>query len=373
MLRQVSPEAEAIFDFILALHAHRGGDWAAVQRDAGIPDAELAAFLDYAAQFLGNLGNYKSFGDSKFVPRAQAATLEALARLSPRTQELYARFRASIFGDTSNHAKAMLLGYPDQGHVSTYYPDGQTTTKDEITAVGDFLAAKGLLPENTRLRKTEQGFEALVASAVAEPSEAERDVKDGTEWTLADGELAGKTVKLVFGDHGTEMKTIAECIAEAKKHAANETEARMLDAYAQSFRTGSLEAFKESQRLWIQDKGPQVETDIGFIEASPAPLRNARLTLPTDVPRPARHPRRVGGLRGHGQQGPHPRLCPPRPGCAHAHSHAAVGPRIRERQVPQPGLYVPRGAHVCGQRVRCHAGTVLSTLNTSPPQDPGGN
>jgi hypothetical protein len=37
-----------------------------VQRKSGINDEELTAFLDYAAQFLGNCGNYKSFGDSKF-------------------------------------------------------------------------------------------------------------------------------------------------------------------------------------------------------------------------------------------------------------------------------------------------------------------
>jgi dipeptidyl-peptidase-3 len=40
----------------------------------------------------------------------------------------------------------------------------------------------------------------------------------------------------------------------------------MQDAYVKSFETGSLEAFKDSQRFWIRDKGPMVESNIGFVE-----------------------------------------------------------------------------------------------------------
>lgn len=59
VLRQVSPESEPIYDFIVALHHHCKGDWKQIQQDAGLSDDELRAFLDYAAQFLGNAGNYK--------------------------------------------------------------------------------------------------------------------------------------------------------------------------------------------------------------------------------------------------------------------------------------------------------------------------
>ena len=44
------------------------------------------------------------------------------------------------------------------------------------------------------------------------------------------------------------------------------TPIEMMDQYSKSFRTGSLQAFKLSQKAWVQDKGPQVESDIGFIE-----------------------------------------------------------------------------------------------------------
>ncbi|KAL8950769.1 MAG: hypothetical protein Q9183_007505, partial [Haloplaca sp. 2 TL-2023] len=48
-----------------------------------------------------------------------------------------------------------------------------------------------------------------------------------------------------------------------------------MDEYAKSFGSGSLNAFKESQKLWVKDIGPMVETNIGFIETyrDPANVR----------------------------------------------------------------------------------------------------
>jgi dipeptidyl-peptidase-3 len=158
----------------------------------------------------------------------------------------------------------MHLGYPDAGHVSTYYPDSGDITKEEIALVSDFLEAKKLLPENTRLRKTGEGFEVLIASAKREPGAKERDLAE-SEWTL-EGKLAGKKLKLAFGDHAVEMGKIADALKKAREYAANGTEASMMEEYVKSFDSGSLEAYKESQRYWIKDIGPAVETDIGFVE-----------------------------------------------------------------------------------------------------------
>lgn len=261
VLRQVSPESEHIYDFIVALHRHSNGDWKKLQKDAGLSDDELKAFLDYAAQFLGNAGNYKSFGDSKFVPRIEPRQLKALATLTPETLKLHEKFQDAIYA--GNSVAKLHLGYPDQGHISTYYPDSPDITKEEISIVSGFLEGKKLLPENTRVRKTKDGFEVLIASA-REPSKEERDTSD-SEWEL-DGKLKGKKLRLVFGDYSTEMAKIADAIKSARKYASNDIEKSMLDAYEKSFVTGSLEAYKDSQRYWIRNKGPPVETDIGFVE-----------------------------------------------------------------------------------------------------------
>jgi dipeptidyl-peptidase-3 len=219
----------------------------------------LKAYLDYAAQFLGNLGNYKSFGDSKFVPRLESKRLHALAAVSQQALKLYHHFKGTIY--TGDDVAKLHLGYPSAGHVSTYYPSSPDITKEEIAGVSDFLESKGLLPENTRVKKTSDGFDILIASAEENPAAGDRDLKE-SEWTMGDG----KKVKLVFGDYQKEMKTISDNFTKAKEYAANDTQSNMMEQYAKSFRTGSLEAFKESQRYWIKDKGPEVEVDVGFIE-----------------------------------------------------------------------------------------------------------
>lgn len=264
-LRQVSPESEDIFDFIIELYKGSNGDWSALQKKAAINDEELKYFLEYAAMFLGNCGNYKGFGDAKFVPRCDEKAFTALAGTSPKANEHYKATDGAIF--SSNNTGIMHLGYLDDGHMTTYYPDSQGITKADISAVSAWMEEKKLLVENTRLRKTLDGtFELLIASGVTQVPAEGGDIGKETEYVLEDGELKGHKLKLVYGDHSKEMALIAEYHKKAAENAANENQKKMQLAYAKSFETGSLEAFKDSQRYWIRDKGPMVESNIGFVE-----------------------------------------------------------------------------------------------------------
>jgi dipeptidyl-peptidase-3 len=108
-LRQVSPESEPIYDFIIELYKSSNGDWKAIQQKASISDEELQHFLQYAAQFLGNCGNYKGFGDSKFVPRCDEKAFDALAAVSPKASEHYKATKGAIF--SSDNSGIMHLGF----------------------------------------------------------------------------------------------------------------------------------------------------------------------------------------------------------------------------------------------------------------------
>lgn len=207
-------------------------------------------------------GNYKSFGDSKFVPRLAPEKFDALANFSPEAAQHYS-FRDALYETKSpGH---MHLGYPPT-HLSNYYPDSPNITKEEIAAIADILKEKKLLPENTRLTKLPSGdFELLVASAEKEPSKSDRDISEAS-WTLDAEPVNGKKLSIRFGDHAKEMETIAAALKEAEKTAANERERAMQAEYVKSFSSGSMNAHVESQRHWIHDKGPMVECNIGFIE-----------------------------------------------------------------------------------------------------------
>lgn len=236
-----------------------------MQKQAGVSDEDIRYFLEYAAQFLGSCGNYKNFGDAKLVPRADEKAFAALASVSSHANMHYKATKGAIF--SSDPPGIMHLGYIDDGHMTTYYPDSPSITKEDIRAVSDFLVKKELMPENTRLRKTEAGnFELLIASAITEIPKEGGDIGSETTFMLEDGPLKGHTVTLIYGDYSELMALITQYHAKAAEISENENQKNMQFEYVKSFSSGSMQAFKDSQRYWIQDKGAIVESNIGFVE-----------------------------------------------------------------------------------------------------------
>lgn len=248
VLRQVSHESEPIFDLILQIHKNVKSDYSNLEIDEDIKKG----YLEYASQFLSNLGNYKSFGDKKFIPRIPVEDFEKIVKLSNADLELFNKIKEPLY---SIDEKSSLLGFPSEGHVSGYYFGD--LSKKNIDLIKKVLADHKVLYENLRIKKiSETEFTILVASELtnnktAYPNEIEAD---------------GIKLTLKFGDHSKEFTKIIENIKKAKEVSANETQAKMIDAYVESFETGSIDAHKESQKYWVKDISPVIETNIGFIE-----------------------------------------------------------------------------------------------------------
>ncbi|KAK9468948.1 peptidase family M49-domain-containing protein [Lipomyces arxii] len=269
VLRQVSPESESIFDFVLDLYKLLAASGPVRDVMTSVPYSlssdDATHWLEYCSQFLSNLGNYKSFGDVKFIPRIASSTLKSLvdATKDDALIEAYSHLENVIY-DTE--PAQTLLGYPEGGHVTGYY-SGLTITQSEIEKIHDAIGGI-YLPENTRVEKrSDIEFVVHVAAGTA-PTKPDGDK---TEYTV---EGLG-TVTIAFDDHAREMALIANEMELAGKYAANETQKSMIDEYVRSFRTGSMHAHKESQKYWVKDIGPKVETNIGFIETyrDPAGIR----------------------------------------------------------------------------------------------------
>lgn len=58
ILRQTSSEATGIFDFIMDLYRACDGQWSELIDRCDITPDALKSFLEYAARFLCNIGNY---------------------------------------------------------------------------------------------------------------------------------------------------------------------------------------------------------------------------------------------------------------------------------------------------------------------------
>lgn len=58
ILRQISPESTTIFDLIIEMFLSCQGHWETLALRTGVSMSSIELFLDYAAVFLGNLGDY---------------------------------------------------------------------------------------------------------------------------------------------------------------------------------------------------------------------------------------------------------------------------------------------------------------------------
>ncbi|KAL4994385.1 hypothetical protein BDV10DRAFT_176954 [Aspergillus recurvatus] len=201
-LRQVSPEANLIFDFIVALYFSCNGDWDRLASRAGLDFHDLQLFLDYAATFLSNLGNYYGSGDQKFVPSIAREKLARLAaRASPHLVTLWEQICDPMF-----QKPPLSLGPPGRPMQSAYYSgyeDGAPSFREDAALASRIMQELSIFPENTRLRRARlsAGTEVLsiMQASVAEARTLYNDISDTVR--------SDKTIEIVTGDHTNELWT----------------------------------------------------------------------------------------------------------------------------------------------------------------------
>ncbi|KAK5015820.1 hypothetical protein LTR39_002412, partial [Cryomyces antarcticus] len=253
ILRQVSPESTAIFDFILDLYRVCNGDWGKITAHAGVSAHEMQHFLEYAAVFLGNVGNYYGHGDQKFTPNVSkefVRRLSSVSTLSPDLDE-----------DTIENTLAQYprgLGFPSDTSQSSYYPGETRMTREEIFTVSEVLNDLSIEPENTRILKSKDGPRAVydVLQGSVEEDDPPLEVK----------RPGFGLVRIVRGDHSKELRQICDCLEEAQKYASSPLQQKYIIELRCSFVSGSIETYKDSQRTWIKDLEPPVESIFGFVE-----------------------------------------------------------------------------------------------------------
>ncbi|XP_029029652.1 dipeptidyl peptidase 3 isoform X2 [Betta splendens] len=269
VLLQTSPESANIFVLLQRIfRKQKPEQLEQVAAEAGLNSEEYTAFLVYAAGVYANMGNYKSFGDTKFIPNLPKEKLKALVWASQAFQEQPAEMQA--LWDSCSHLLYSLedrqkqLGLGDKG-ITTYFSGNCCLEDAELTQ--KFLDSKKLSAYNTRLFKRDNGgktsYEVRLASAVLKDCAVEGECSSCCgSFTFEDKEF---TVKR--GDYAPLMEKVCHYLQQAEAYAANDNQKKMLEEYRRSFTFGSVEAHKEGSRYWIKDKGPIVESYIGFIES----------------------------------------------------------------------------------------------------------
>lgn len=259
-LFQCSFEAPVVFTLLqLTFSGEKDEGFARLKAAAGVSEEDWSAFVTFAAAFYANFGNYKSFGDSKIIPAIPADAFHKVLTASSAyaankavVDELWDTVRELLFST----APVKELGFPPSGS-SSYY--SANASKEDAAAVQTFLDAQEISGYNTRLFKEADGsFVVRLASA-----------EEGSTGAVAEGVVGEDQtpVMVVAGDYASLMGRVVAALEQAKAQAANPNQEAMLAHYCTSFRTGSIDAHMDGSRAWVQDKGPAVESYLGFIES----------------------------------------------------------------------------------------------------------
>lgn len=150
-----------------------------------------------------------------------------------------------------------LIGLPDKGGLSSYY--SSNITESDAKFIQEFLESIDTSSLNTRVIKQSDDFYQILISSYNSYGKSY--------------EYKGKKIVLLFGDFNEFNYKLIQNLKEAAKFTANEHQDKMLKAYIKHFTEGNVKDHIESQRHWIKDKGPIIETNIGFIEHYLDPMK----------------------------------------------------------------------------------------------------
>ncbi|EXJ71740.1 uncharacterized protein A1O5_05549 [Cladophialophora psammophila CBS 110553] len=127
------------------------------------------------------------------------------------------------------------LSFPDDKNQSNLYPREAPITESENSAISMLMSQLSSKPENTRIPKITTGsrlaFEIILTSA------------DTFVVNYLPSSDLKADVRTVAGDHAAMSKICADFEA-AVPHVANQRQHDLLTQYIESFRTGSLDAYR---------------------------------------------------------------------------------------------------------------------------------
>ncbi|XP_057315125.1 dipeptidyl peptidase 3-like isoform X2 [Hydractinia symbiolongicarpus] len=273
VLLQTSPESPGIFMLLQRLFSEERLEALkskTVVPDGNITDNDFQALLTYAAGFYSNMGNYKSFGDTKIVPaiaqekfKAVVWQSEAYKKNTKLIEQLWVGCSGAMY-NLDQRRKELGLG---KKGLSTYY--SSNITEEDVNFVQEFMQEKKLSPYNTRLFKVAQkdktvSYQLRLASAAGAEKAGE---DDDVHQHLGCSTFKDFKVEVTRGDYSELLQRTVTYLNKAKEYAANENEVQMIEYYIKAFTFGSINAHKDGSRYWIKNKGPVIETYIGFIES----------------------------------------------------------------------------------------------------------
>lgn len=148
-------ESPAMLYIILKAFQSKSARQLFEEAKAKISEDELKKIYFYSSAFLENCGNFKSFGDSKFVPECARENFVNFWLSSPYWSknevefgQIWKQIEKFIFAYEKPYA---LLQFSNKEGTTGYY--SPNCTSDDAEKVKTILIKKGMMSENNRLIK----------------------------------------------------------------------------------------------------------------------------------------------------------------------------------------------------------------------------
>lgn len=233
---------------------------------------DIDKFLEYAAEFYSNMGNYNSFGDDKFCPKIDKECFKNIIRKYLDMSQSYDKILLNMLDEFTEIIYAnpkTKLGFPPN-EISTYY--SKNLTEDEIKLVQEFMELKGWSPYNTRIFKENNTLLLKVACSHFNP-----DLKCNPHNLVGIDNLniifpttyfyKNRQIEIRYADFEFSMYKVCNYLRSAQIYCANTNQLNMLESYITSFEHGSIPHHIHGSYIWTKDINPNVESYIGFIES----------------------------------------------------------------------------------------------------------
>jgi len=198
-------------------------------------------FMEYAARFYSNFGNYtikkkKFFPEFPIPPNSpgdyETNMFEKILSQSDKFGEfksIWDIIKYIIFDKTEN---AENINLEEKDGKNCYYLGG--IKKEQIESTDEFLLSKDISLLNTRLFL----YNSKVVTLIGSINDEQIDLDD-------------KNI-LLYGEYSSILKKINENLSEAQKHTTKEEEKELINDYINFFQTGKIEKHIESQKKLVQ-------------------------------------------------------------------------------------------------------------------------
>jgi len=228
-----------------------------------IKNVDFMNFKAYAAAFYQYMGNYHSFGAMKFKPNVDEGKFRMILMRHPLftaktkkgqlyrkvVNDVYPQVKEQMFNTKMPYKQ---LGYPDDGGTTAYL--SYNMKKEDLKLVRDFMKSQNMSLLNTRAFKSAENHYIITVGSIDD-----KLTRKGIKYN-------GNVFDLKYGEFGGYLKEVNMYLKKAMNFTANDHQRRMLQLYQQHFMWGDIEDHKQSQREWVKDKQPAVESNLGWVE-----------------------------------------------------------------------------------------------------------